>query len=113
MTRLRMKTLAKPALAAVAASQLEAELGSPETFGAALTALRELDGGASLVAFARLLGVSAQYLSDVERGHRFVSVDRAAEWADRLGRPRELFVRLALQRLVDELGFRVRVEEVA
>jgi transcriptional regulator with XRE-family HTH domain len=111
MARIRINALARASVtAAEAAARFDSELGSPATFGAALTALRELEAGASIASFARRLGVSAAHLSDVERGHRHVSAERAAEWADKLGRPRELFVRLALQRFVDELGLRVRIE---
>lgn len=92
-----------------AVEMLDDELGCPETFGQAIAALRRLEG-ASLTAFAKRLGVSSQHLSDIEHETRYVSAERASEWAERLGRPRELLVRLALQRLVDALGLRVKVE---
>lgn len=88
---------------------LDEELGLPETFGQAIAALRQLEG-ASLTAFAKRLGVSSQHLSDIEHETRHVSPERAAEWAERLGRPREYLVRLALQRLVATLGLRVKIE---
>jgi transcriptional regulator with XRE-family HTH domain len=58
--------------------------GGPLTVGAALRAIR-LGEEESLAAFAARLGVTKQYLSDVEHDRRGVSVDRAAAWARALG----------------------------
>jgi plasmid maintenance system antidote protein VapI len=48
-------------------------------------------------AFARSLGVSRQYLCDVEEGRRLVSPDQAARFARAFGHPPNVLVELALQ----------------
>jgi len=53
--------------------------GGPLTPGKAINALRTSDEE-TLEAFAKRLGVSMQHLSDVEKGRRRVSVERAAKW---------------------------------
>lgn len=47
--------------------------------------------------FSALLGVSTQYLCDIENGRRFVSPKLAAEFANKLGYSPVQFVRLAVQ----------------
>jgi transcriptional regulator with XRE-family HTH domain len=79
-----------PALAA-----LERRDG-PLTFGRMLRALRQCEEE-SLATFAARLGVTKQHLSDIERGKRAVSVERAATWARTLGYHAGQFVTLALQ----------------
>ncbi len=77
-----MTTKAKAAVEASAF--LEQLLGGPLTFGKNLRAIREGDG-LTQAAFAEKLGVSKQNLSDIENERRNVSVERAAEWAKKLG----------------------------
>jgi DNA-binding transcriptional regulator YiaG len=60
--------------------------GVPLTLGAAVHALRTGDEKTQ-EAFAKRLGVSVQHLSDVEKGRRRVSVERAARWRRRSGIP--------------------------
>lgn len=86
---------------------LDREFGSL-TFGRAMNGIRGVDG-ATLAAFAKRLGVSAQHLSDVEKDRRGVSAQRAAEWARILGHPPAVLVRLALQREVDTAGLKLKV----
>jgi transcriptional regulator with XRE-family HTH domain len=78
------------------------------TFGAMLRALRQCEEE-SLATFAARLGVTKQHLSDVERGRRAVSVERAAAWARILGYHAGQFVTLALQAQVEAAGLRFRV----
>ncbi len=47
--------------------------------------------------FAALIGVSTQYLCDIENARRFVSPKLAAEFAKKLGYSAVQFVRLAVQ----------------
>jgi transcriptional regulator with XRE-family HTH domain len=56
------------------------------------------------VEFAELLGLSKQYLSDVENGRRFVRPKTAAEYADKLGYSASQFIRLCLQDILDRDG---------
>lgn len=60
--------------------------------------------------FAKLLGVSPQYLCDVEHGRKMVSPKMAAMFAKKLKRNPLKFIRLALQDEVNKLGLRVEVE---
>jgi transcriptional regulator with XRE-family HTH domain len=82
--------------------------GGPLTLGRAIHALRASDEE-TLEVFAKRLGVSVQHLSDVEKGRRRVSVERAARWAKALSHPAAVFVRLALQEEVDAAGIKLKV----
>jgi transcriptional regulator with XRE-family HTH domain len=84
------------------------KLLGPLTFGSHLRAIR-LGEEISLHAFAEKLGVSRQYLCDVEQGRRTVGVARAAEWARLLGYSEPQFVRLALQAELDSAGLELDV----
>jgi antitoxin HigA-1 len=75
---------------------LERRRGGPLTFGALLRAIR-LGEEETLEAFAARLGETKQHLSDIERGRRGVSVERAAAWAKALGYHAGQFVELAVQ----------------
>lgn len=69
----------------------------------------------SQVEFAKLLGVSKQYVCDIEHGRRFISPKMAAKFAKKLGYSPRQFVRLCLQDLVNREGLKliVNVEEAA
>jgi len=58
----------------------------------------------SQVEFAEKLGVSKQYLCDLERGRRFVSPKVAGNYARKLGYSETQFIRLCLQDLVNRDG---------
>jgi len=83
-------------------------LGGPLTFGAAVEALR-VGEEVSQAAFARKLGISRQYLCDVEKGRRSVSPEQAARFAKAFGHPPNVLVRLALQDAVRACGLKLRV----
>jgi len=83
-------------------------LGGPLSFGAAVEALRVGDE-LSQAAFARKLGVSRQYLCDVEKGRRLVSPQQAARFAKAFGHPPNVLVRLALQDAVRAGGLKLKV----
>ncbi len=87
---------------------LEKMTGGPLTFGKLINATRLADEQ-SLEAFARQLGVSRTYLCDVEKGRRTVSVERAADWAHKLGYLEAQYVALASQASVDSAGLKLRV----
>ena len=82
------------------ARQLEAISGEVLTLGGLLRAIREGEA-LSQRAFAEQLGVSRQYICDIEHRRRFVSAKAAYQYAQLLGYSPEQFVRLALQ---DELN---------
>jgi transcriptional regulator with XRE-family HTH domain len=83
-------------------------LGNRLTFGAAVEGLR-VGEEISQAAFARKLGVSRQYLCDVEKGRRLVSPEQAARFASAFGHPPNVLVRLALQDAVSASGLKLRV----
>lgn len=83
-------------------------LGGTLTFGGAVEGLR-MGENLSQAAFARRLGVSRQYLCDVEKGRRLVSPDQAAKFARAFGHPPNVLVQLALQDAVRASGLKLKV----
>jgi transcriptional regulator with XRE-family HTH domain len=83
-------------------------LGRPLTLGAAVEGLR-VGEELSQVAFAKKLGVSRQYLCDVEKGRRLVSPEQAARFSKVFGHPPAVLVRLALQDAVRASGLNLKV----
>lgn len=90
-------------------SDLERKLlGGPLTFGQAVEALRVRDE-ITQVAFAKVIGISRQYLCDVEKGRRLVSPEQAARFAKAFGHPAHVLVQLALQDAVRASGLTLKV----
>lgn len=87
---------------------IEDLLKGPLTFGMAVEALRLRDE-LSQASFAKKLGVSRQYLCDVEKGRRLVSPEQAARFAKAFGHPANVLVQLALQDAVREGGLKLKV----
>ncbi len=83
-------------------------LKGPVTFGEAVESLRVRDEW-SQVEFAKKLGLSRQYLCDVEKGRRLVSPEQAARFARAFGHPAQVLVQLALQDAVSAGGLKLRV----
>lgn len=89
------------------ASKLEKEiLGKELTFGMAVEALRARDEYTQ-TAFAKKLGISRQYLCDVEKGRRLVSLEQAARFAKAFGHPPSVLVKLALQDSIRQSGLKL------
>ena len=88
---------------------LEQISGGPLTLGKALESVRKSED-LSQDECARKLGVSKSHLCDVEKGRKMVSPERAAKWARVLGYPESVFVRLAIQGVLDAAGLRYKVE---
>ena len=93
----------------VDALELLESLYGPVTLGDMIWSLRECDE-VSQAEFARRLGVSRSHLCDVEKGRKVVSPERAAAWAEVLGFPPTVFVKLALQEQLDRAGVKMSVE---
>ncbi len=87
---------------------IEGLLDGPLTFGMAVESLRLRDDLSQTV-FAKKLGVSRQYLCDVEKGRRLVSPEQAARFAKAFGHPPSVLVQLALQDAVREGGLKLKV----
>ncbi len=83
-------------------------LGGPLTFGMAVEALRTRDD-ISQAEFSNKLGISRQYLCDIEKGRRFASPTQAARFAKALEHPTKILVQLALQDSIRESGLKLRV----
>jgi transcriptional regulator with XRE-family HTH domain len=62
------------------------------------------------IEFAKLLGVSKQYLCDLEHNRRFASPKAAEEYAKILGYSPQQFVRLCLQDLIAREGMHFLIE---
>ena len=92
--------------------ELLESLHGPMTLGDMLWSLRMCDE-ISQAEFAKTLGVSRSHLCDVEKGRKVVSPERAAAWANILGFPPTVFVKLALQEQLDRAGVKMSVEVVA
>ena len=58
---------------------------------------------------AELLGVSKQYISQLENGDRFASVEQAARLAEVFAMSPEIFVVRALQDLVNRAGLDIKI----
>ncbi len=95
-----------------AAEFFEKSRGGPLTFGAALAGVRHVEG-LTQVEFAIKLRVSTAHLCDLEKGRRFVSVERAAALAKRMGHPQAYWVKLAIQDQINHAGLKLKVEVVA
>lgn len=81
--------------------KLEKIAGEKLTFGNLISAIR-LGEEMTQIEFAKTLGVSKQYLCDVEHGRRSVSIAAAANWAKKLGYSPDQFVRLTIQDELDK-----------
>jgi transcriptional regulator with XRE-family HTH domain len=79
------------------------------TLGKTIRAIRQGEEE-SQVDFARRLGVSKQYLCDLERERKIVSAKKAREFADALGYSAEQFIALALQDSLEHDGIHMSVE---
>ncbi len=95
--------------ASAALQFLEMLTGKKLTLSNLLLAIRQGEK-MSQSEFSQLLGVSRQYLCDLEHGRRFLSPRTAAEYATKLGYSPQQFVRLCLQDLVDRDGLNLTVD---
>lgn len=77
-------------------------------FGEAIEALRARDEMTQSM-LAKRIGISRQYLCDVEKGRRLVSPEQAARFAKAFGHPVRVFVQLALQDAVRASGLKLKV----
>lgn len=85
------------------------KLGGSLALAKLLAAIRQGEE-MSQVEFAKLLGVSRQYLCDIEHGRRAVSPKAAANFAKKLGYSSQQFVRLCLQDLVNRDGLKLKID---
>jgi DNA-binding XRE family transcriptional regulator len=91
---------------------IEKITGSKLTLGKLIWAIRQADD-ISQVDFATKLNITRQHLCDIEHERKCVSPKLAAQYAEILGYPKEQFIRLSLQELVDRSELNVQVEITA
>jgi transcriptional regulator with XRE-family HTH domain len=87
---------------------LEEIAGEKLTLGGLILSIRKGEE-MSQIEFAELIGVSKQYLCDVEHQRRIVSPKAAISFATKLGYSTDQFVRLCLQDIVDREGINLIV----
>src|ERR1700733_14273229 len=85
------------------------KLAGKLTFSSLLISIRQGEE-LSQAEFARLLGVSRQYICDIEHDRRAVTPKTAVAFAMKLGYAPQQFVRLCLQDLVNRDGLRLKVD---
>ena len=88
---------------------LERLSGGPLTLGRLLQSIREGEE-LSQTAFGRQLGISRAHVCDIEKGRKSVSLDRAVEFAEKLGYSKQQFVTLTIQEMLTAAGLKLRVE---
>ena len=91
--------------------ELERDYGRM-TFGRALAAWRKCEGH-SVRSFAKLLGITASTLSDLETGRRIPSTARAAAIAKKLNHPPESWVIFAINDDLHKKKINLRVTSKA
>ena len=83
--------------------------GKNLTFGNLLWSIRKSDE-MTQSEFSSKLGISKQYLSDLENGRRFVSAKTASDYANKLEYSKKQFIRLCLQDILDREGIPLYVD---
>ena len=79
------------------------------TLGSSIRSIRQGEG-VSQIDFAKILGVSKQYLCDLEHDRKIVSAKKAKHFAAILGYPEEQFIALAIQDSLEHDGIHMLVE---
>lgn len=80
----------------------------PLTFGNMLCCIRKCDE-ISQTDFAKTLGISRQFLCDLEKDRRTVSPKKAKEFAEILGYSTQQFISLALQQQLKQNNIHMEV----
>jgi transcriptional regulator with XRE-family HTH domain len=88
---------------------LEKLSGEKLTISNLLWSIREADE-IRQVDFAHTLGISRQYLCDLEHNRKGLSPERAARFARILGYSEEQFIRLAIQDALDRAGLHFKID---
>ena len=78
------------------------------SFGMALESLRMRDE-ISQTMLAKKLKLSRQYICDVEKGRRLVSIEQAVRFAKAFGHPPEVLIELAIQDDIRSAGLKFKV----
>ena len=89
-------------------------LGERMSLGMAIRSIRETDCINQGI-FAKQLGVTQSYLSDLEHNRKQISPKKAAEFAELLNQSKKQFIRLAIQDSLERSGlhYKIDIEDVA
>lgn len=79
------------------------------TLGKAIRSIRHGEG-VSQIDFAKQLGVSKQFLCDLEHDRKIVSAEKAKKFAENLGYSSEQFIALAIQDALKHDGIHMIVD---
>ena len=88
---------------------MENLLGGPMSFAMLLRSIRTRDD-LTQKELADILEVTVSHISDIENGRKFVSVERAHEFAQKLKDSEKFFVAVALQDQVNQADLDFKVE---
>jgi transcriptional regulator with XRE-family HTH domain len=88
---------------------MENLLGEPMSFAKLLRSIRTRDD-LTQKELADILEVTVSHISDIENGRKFVSVERAYEFAQKLKDSEKFFVAVALQDQVNQADLDFKVE---
>jgi transcriptional regulator with XRE-family HTH domain len=88
---------------------MENLLGEPMSFAILLRSIRTRDD-LTQKELADILEVTVSHISDIENGRKFVSVERAYEFAQKLKDYEKFFVAVALQDQVNQADLDFKVE---
>lgn len=91
-----------------AVKYLESISGGSLTLGLVLNSLR-LSEEMTQVQMAKKLGISTAHLSQIEKGHKFLSPERAQAFAKKLGQSPVMFVKYSLQDQLTRAKLRYKV----
>lgn len=89
--------------------ELDNITGETFSLGKAIWSIRRSDD-ISQVEFAQTLGISKQYLCDIEHNRKAVSIKKALTFAKILGYPKTYFVKLALQDMLNKANLHLEIE---
>lgn len=104
-----MNTSQKTPLSDASIQYLENITSKKMTIGNLLWSIRECDE-LSQAAFAKTLGISRQYLCDIEHNRRTISPKAALDFATKLGHSPAQFIQLAIQDEINKYGLNFDVQ---
>jgi transcriptional regulator with XRE-family HTH domain len=87
---------------------LDNAIGTPMTFGSTIESIRLADSITQVI-FAKKLGISQAHLSQIEKGFKSVSPERAKKFAIILGHSEVTFVELALKDQFKRSGINMKI----
>lgn len=87
---------------------LEKMIGQPLSLGLVLRSYRQGEE-MTQAEMAKKLGISGVHLSQIEKGQKFLSPERAQQFAKKLGHSEKLFIGLSLQDQLTRAGLKYKI----